>query len=108
MISLSVLLVVAETTVVPRRLHLIGALGGMGAANSAEGDVDVQVSELISERMAYASHMRAKANRVRMIALEAAQSTVLAARREPGQDPAIVDQVLRDIDRMLIAATAQR
>lgn len=58
--------------------------------------------------MAYASHMRAKANGVRMIALEAAQSTVLAARREPGQDPAIVDQVLRDIDRMLIAATAQR
>lgn len=80
----------------------------MAASNSADGDVDVQVSELISERMAYASHMRAKANRVRMIALEAAQSTVLAARREPGQDPAIVDQVLRDIDRMLIAATAQR
>ena len=71
-------------------------------------DMDVAVSELISERVAYASQMRAKANRVRMIALEAAQSTVLAARREPGQDPAIVDQVLRDIDRMLIAATAQR
>ena len=81
---------------------------GTGDTLLRDAEVDVDVSELISERMAYASQMRVKATEIRKVALEAAQSTVLAARHEPGQDPAIVDQVLRDIDRMLIAATAQR
>ena len=81
---------------------------GPGDTQLRDAEVDVDVSELISERMAYASQMRVKATEIRKVALEAAQSTVLAARREPGQDPAIVDQVLRDIDRMLIAVTAQR
>lgn len=66
------------------------------------------VSELIAEKMAFAAEMRDKANRVRVTALQAAEAALLAARREPGQDPALVDEILRDIDRMLLAARVDR
>lgn len=69
-----------------------------------EEHADVPVAELIAERMAYAADMRKQANDIRLIALKAAQETLLEARQEPGNDPAIVDEVLRIVDRMLIVA----
>ncbi|WP_425321392.1 cation:proton antiporter [Corynebacterium zhongnanshanii] len=71
---------------------------------SVEEHVEVPVADLIAERMAYASQMREQANAVRVKALRAAQQTLWEARQEPGNDPAIVDEVLRDVDRMLLAA----
>lgn len=71
---------------------------------SMEEHADAPVAELIAERMAYAAEMRKQANDIRLIALKAAQETLLEARQEPGNDPAIVDEVLRIVDRMLIVA----
>ena len=47
------------------------------------------------------------ANKIRMMALGAAQSDLLKARDEKGYDPAVVDEVLRDVDRMILAAKAE-
>ncbi len=41
---------------------------------------------------------------VRIQALEAAQNELLQARREPGVDPAVVDEVLHSVDQMIVAA----
>ena len=79
----------------------------MGTAVKAK-NMEVAVTELISERVAYASAMKKKANQIRVIALQAAQASMLEARREPGQDPAIVDEQLRTLDRLLIAANAEQ
>ncbi|MDO4911034.1 MAG: sodium:proton antiporter [Corynebacterium sp.] len=56
------------------------------------------------ELKAKAKEVRSKAAEVRFEALAAAQRELLSARREPGVDPAIVDEVLTEIDRMIIAA----
>lgn len=48
--------------------------------------------------------IRKKASEIRFEALAAAQREMISARREPGVDPAIVDEVLKEIDRMIIAA----
>lgn len=41
-------------------------------------------------------------------ALEAAQKELLSARRERNVDPAILDEVLFDVDRQIIGAKAKR
>ncbi|MDO4909807.1 MAG: sodium:proton antiporter [Corynebacterium sp.] len=56
------------------------------------------------ELKAKAKDVRHKAAEVRFEALAAAQRELLSARREPGVDPAIVDEVLTEIDRMIVAA----
>lgn len=48
--------------------------------------------------------VRKKVNAVRTEAIEAAQVEVMSARFEPGVDPQLVDQVLRQLDRMMMAA----
>ncbi|PRQ11057.1 sodium:proton antiporter [Corynebacterium sp. 13CS0277] len=50
------------------------------------------------------AEVRRRLEVLRVEALAAAQEEVLAARREPGVDPAIVDEVLHDLDRMMVAA----
>lgn len=42
---------------------------------------------------------------MRYLSLKAAQKELLAARQEPGVDPAIADELLNGVDRILIAAT---
>ncbi|MDO5684853.1 MAG: sodium:proton antiporter [Bifidobacterium sp.] len=56
---------------------------------------------------------RAKLNKLRQAvadvrreAIEAAQVEVMSARFEPGVDPHIVDDILRQLDRMLLASTS--
>lgn len=46
---------------------------------------------------------RSKVVRIRRQAMLAAQAEILSARREPGTDPSIADEVLRSIDRMILA-----
>ena len=85
------------------------ATGGTTVGTAVRAmNMEVAVTELISERVAYASAMKKKANQIRVIALQAAQASMLEARREPGQDPAIVDEQLRTLDRLLIAANAEQ
>ena len=47
---------------------------------------------------------RKQMSAVRIQALEAAQNELLQARREPGVDPAVVDEVLHSVDQMIVAA----
>lgn len=56
------------------------------------------------ERREKLEKMRAKSQMARIDALKAAEAELLQARTEPGINPAYVDEVLADIDRMLIAA----
>lgn len=55
-------------------------------------------------RVAALMKQRDKANEVRFLSLKATQAELLAARREPGVDPRVVDELLQSIDRMLMAA----
>ncbi|MDY2941041.1 MAG: sodium:proton antiporter [Varibaculum sp.] len=50
---------------------------------------------------------RRRAAEVRREALQAAQRELLAARREPGVDPAMVDEVLETIDLRIVANASQ-
>lgn len=50
------------------------------------------------------SELRRRAAEVRAEALAAAQQELLNARQEPGIDPAVVDEVLHTVDRMIVAS----
>ncbi|APT85707.1 cation:proton antiporter [Corynebacterium aquilae] len=63
---------------------------------------DMEGNEFANRAKLHQVRLRLAALRVE--ALAAAQDEVLAARREPGVDPAIVDEVLHDLDRMMVAA----
>lgn len=81
---------------------LVGAPVGPGRA--AAGTGAGKQGEKPKSRQEKLREIRARANQVRIEALEAAQREVVVARREPGVDPAIADEVLHDIDRMILAA----
>ncbi|AGF72881.1 cation:proton antiporter [Corynebacterium halotolerans] len=50
------------------------------------------------------AEQRRAAGKLRLGALRAAQEELIAARREPGVNPAYVDEVLGTVDRMILAA----
>lgn len=52
--------------------------------------------------------MRNKLAEIRKEAIDAAQQELLRARREPGIDPAIVDELLTEVDRMALAEQQKR
>ncbi len=56
------------------------------------------------ERTEQLQVLRERAQKARISALHAAQAELLQARREPGVNPAYVDEVLAGVDRMLVAA----
>lgn len=56
------------------------------------------------EQVGNSRRRREQAHHVRIQALHAAQEELLQARREPGVNPAYVDEVLATVDRMLLAA----
>lgn len=70
------------------------------------GTEDLDDTECAATRLAHKkkiSDIRERASRIRYEALRAAQREVLEARREAGIDPAVADDVLHDIDRMILA-----
>ena len=70
------------------------------------GTEDLDDTECAATRLARKkkiSDIRERASRIRYEALRAAQREVLEARREAGIDPAVADDVLHDIDRMILA-----
>ena len=68
------------------------------------GIPDDEDVEEYDEALARLRETRRKVRRVRLEAIEAAQAEVMSARLEPGVDPAIVDDVLHQLDRMLLAS----
>ena len=70
------------------------------------GTEDLDDTECAATRLASKKkfiEIRERASRIRYEALRAAQREVLEARREAGIDPAVADDVLHDIDRMILA-----
>lgn len=66
--------------------------------------IRIQFGEHAEHHSEELTHWRERARQVRTGALIASQHEMLSARRERGQNPAYVDEVLESIDRMLIAA----
>lgn len=73
------------------------------AEETGTEDLDVLEGKDAAARQKLAE-VRERLGQLRVEALAAAQDEVLAARREPGVDPTIVDEVLHDLDRMMVAA----
>lgn len=71
-------------------------------------DIELAASEAdphdYQQRRAKLEQTRALAQEARIDALRAAEAELLQARTEPGINPAYVDEVLADLDRMIVAA----
>ncbi|GAB2538334.1 cation:proton antiporter [Brachybacterium huguangmaarense] len=82
-----------------------GAAAGGGIGASEEEAGDLQAEELRRARMRAARDLAVAAQTV---ALDAARAEVLAARGEPGIDPAAADIVLTRLDRRMMAVPPTR
>lgn len=74
------------------------------AEDEQHGKEENQDKKAHAERIEKMIKQREKANHVRFLSLKATQQELLIARREPGVDPVIVDELLKGVDRMLMAA----